>query len=234
MDKTAKIELDNQSFTTIAHELKSPLSLIRQLSLFLEDDQLDQKTQQKLLRQITATSDRALRLTSDLSKISNHQLELDLEPIDPVVICQQVTAELDDWYHLHQKNLKIKSKKRHYLAIANPQLLKSILINFCDNALHYAKTNSTVELTVSLHQDKVRLSVRDYGPKISKELWRQIKSDQVVSPQKIASRPQSSGLGIYIANQLAHKMNAQIGLVSHQDGVTFYVDLLNSKQLSLL
>ncbi len=226
--------LNDQVLTTIAHELKSPLSLIRQLSLFLEDEQLDNKTRKRLLSQITATSDRALRLASDLSKINNNQLEFNLEPLDPVVVAQQVTNELGDWYKLHQKQLKIKSKKRHYLAVGNYQLLKSILINFCDNALYYAKEGSAVELTVSRHQDKIRLAVRDYGPKMPREVWRQLKACQSLSPQKLISRPQGSGLGLYIADRLADKMEAQIGLVSHQDGVTFYVDLLRSNQLSLI
>ncbi len=227
------LDFDSQSLTTVAHELKSPLALIRQLSLFLENGDLTPEMSKKLLKQITATSEKALRLAGDLSKINNRQLEFDLEPINPLIICKEVTDELDLWYKIHQKKIKVKTKSKNYLAVANRELLKSILINFCDNALHYANQNSTVELKVTRNNDKIRLAVRDYGPKIPKKIWRQI-NQQKISPQKLITRPESSGLGIYIASEMAHQMNAQIGLISHQDGATFYVELNNSKQMSLI
>ncbi len=232
-EELIKLDFDSQSLTTIAHELKSPLSLIRQLSLIVEQQDLPPETVSKFLKQITATSDKALRLASDLSKINNYQLDFVTEPVNPVAVCQEVINELDVWYQLHHKKIKLKTKSKHYLVAANRNLLKSILINFCDNALHYANSNSTVELKISKSEDKIRLSVRDYGPRIPRKIWRAIREQRVL-PQKLISRPESSGLGIYIANEMAHQMEAQIGLISHHDGATFYVELVNSKQMSLL
>jgi len=54
------------------------------------------------------------------------------------------------------------------------------------------------------------------------------------APVAIHARPQSSGLGLYIAGQFADAMNGRIGVTRHRDGATFYVDLQASKQLSLL
>ena len=53
-------------FVAAAHELKSPLVLVRQLSLMLEAGDLSADEQKRMLRQISLTSERALRLTSDL------------------------------------------------------------------------------------------------------------------------------------------------------------------------
>ena len=53
-------------------------------------------------------------------------------------------------------------------------------------------------------------------------------------PVRAASRPQSSGLGIFIAQNFAEAMGAKIGVIRHRDGNTFYVDLNKSEQLSLL
>ena len=56
----------------------------------------------------------------------------------------------------------------------------------------------------------------------------------IKNPTTINARPQSSGLGLYIASQFADCMNGKIGFIRHRDGSTFYVDLQASRQLSLL
>ena len=80
----------------------------------------------------------------------------------------------------------------------------------------------------------VRIGVRDYGPAISSDMWRSLKEKLPTAPQSIHARPESSGLGLYIASQFADIMNGQIGITRHQDGATFYVDLQASRQMSLL
>ena len=52
--------------------------------------------------------------------------------------------------------------------------------------------------------------------------------------KSIKTRPDSSGLGVYIAAQFARAMGAEIGLIRHRDGVSFYIDLVKSGQLSWL
>lgn len=222
----------------MAHELKSPLCLIRQLSLFLEDAELDSSDAKSYLRQISMVSERGLRLVSDLSRVGNlDQLKFDLEPLSPAEVCRQVAQELSSYYKINQKSLRIETKQRqHYLAMANYDLLKSVLINFCDNALHYASADQPVRLMVSLNKksQKIRVSVRDYGPRLPIKVWRGLKGRQPLAPLSVSSRPLSSGLGLYLASQFSQAMGAEIGGVAHHDGATFYVDLNISKQLSLL
>lgn len=225
----------DSSLVAVAHELKSPLALIRQLSLFLENEQ---EIDRDFLHQITLTSERAIRIANDLSKVSRlEQLELDLEPISPSEVCKQVVTELADYYKLFDKTISVSGKqKTNYLAVANYDLLRSVLIQFCDNALHYAEKDRPVELEINklAKQNVVRISVRDFGPRIPLQVWRGFKKRAEVVPQKLSSRPLSSGIGLYLASQFATAMNANIGAVSHADGATFYIDLEISKQLSLL
>lgn len=51
-----------------AHELKAPLALTRQLALRLGDPSLSEVERERLTHRIVLTSERALRLTSDLTK----------------------------------------------------------------------------------------------------------------------------------------------------------------------
>ena len=237
-EKSADLVLDS-SLVAIAHELKSPLCLVRQLSLFLSgDESLSQKEARQYLQQIVAVSERGLRLANDLARVGNlEQLEFNLEPLSPTEVCRQVAEEMAGYYEINQKRLVVRSQqRRHYLAMANYDLLKSVLVNFCDNALHYADQKHPVEINISLHKrpQKIRIAVRDYGPRLPLKVWRSLKGRQPIVPGTQSSRPLSSGLGLYLADQFASAMQASIGGIAHDDGATFFIDLDTSKQLSLL
>ncbi len=222
-------------FISASHELKSPLALIRQLSLALTDETLTQKDLENIAERITLTSERALRLTTDLTKA--HRLEdsfFALEPLNPLQLVEEVVDELSPLYRAHGKTISFSHYNRPVLAVANRDLLRRVLLNFADNALHYSDKNTTVEFNIHRQKSNIRMSVRDYGPAIPSDIWQKLSSTIGRSGQVIHNRPASSGLGLMVAMQFAEAMNGRIGAKRHSDGTTFYVDLAASTQLSLL
>jgi K+-sensing histidine kinase KdpD len=109
-------------------------------------------------------------------------------------------------------------------------------MNFSDNALNYSGKEKVVQIQIkALNGGKiVRLGVRDYGPALSSDLWKTLRDKLDKAPQAVHARPQSSGLGLYIASQFADAMNGRIGVIRHRNGATFFIDLQASSQLSLL
>ncbi len=220
-----------------AHELKAPLALIRQLSLGLEQGSISHAERQRVIRQIILTSERAIRLTSDLTRSVRLEDSLfELEPLNPKQLCEEVAHELAPLFAAKNKELRVETGRRQLLAVANRELLRRILLNFGDNALHYAGSDTPVVIHASSFKkgERVKIGVRDYGPAVPTDMWRRIKQQLGRAPQPLQNRPASSGLGLYIAGQFAEAMNGSIGAKRHRDGATFYVDLLASRQLKLL
>jgi len=225
------------SIIAAAHELKSPLTLVRQLSLMLEDGNVSSNDQKKMLRQISLTSERALRLTSDLTKAAKlSDAMFAMEPINPQQLCEDIVYELKPLFVAHGREFRLVSRKHPLLLVANRDLLRRIIMNFSDNALHYTDGNTAIQIQIrALNAGKtIRLGVRDFGPALSSDMWRTLRGKLVNSKTPVHNRPQSSGLGLYIAGQFADAMNGRIGVIRHRDGATFYVDLQASGQLSLL
>lgn len=225
------------SLIAAAHELKSPLALVRQLSLMLESGDVTSVEQQRILQQITLTSERALRLTNDLTRsVRLDDALFELEPINPQQLCEDIVHELTPLFSAHGREVILKKRKHAPLLIANRDLLRRIILNFSDNALHYADDYSAVQIQIKTFRggQTVRLGVRDFGPALPSDIWQYLQSKLAVAPQPIHARPQSSGLGLYISRQFASAMNGNIGIIRHRDGATFYVDLHSSRQLSLL
>lgn len=224
------------TFVVAAHELKSPLSLIRQLSLAIEASELPQEELLRIARQITLTSERGLRLTSDLTRQARGQEALfNLEPINPMSLCEEVAHELTPLFAAHGRDIRVKRRSSVPPVVANRDLLRRILLNFGDNALHYGAVDQPIELQAQVSKDIVRVGVRDFGPAVPMDAWKVLQQRLMnQSAQPLPARPQSSGLGLYIAQQFAQMMRGDVGAIRHRDGATFYVDMMASRQMSLL
>ena len=225
------MESEVDGILVAAHELKAPLAVLRQLALGLPG--MDGGGEQ-MRSEMVSVSERAIRQVNDLTRI--RRLEDGLFVMEPVAIravCDEVTAELTCLFNYNQRDLCIKYSNRARLVTANRDLLKSVVYNFLLNAMHYSGEGARAELLVRDFHDRVKVVVRDYGPALPMDVWREMKQGWVKRPTSIAMRPGSSGLGLYIASRFARAMGAKVGAVRHRDGTSFYVELLTSKQASL-
>lgn len=221
------------SLSVAAHELKSPIALMRQLSLaVLEEDLSDE--QRSRLKQMVVTADRSLRLVNDLSHISSLQSALfPLEPVNPLAICQVIASDMRPMARLYGHGISWTPPRSKALVVANRHLLSRVISNFLDNALKYTERGMPIRLSVSRNNEMMRVNVRDYGPRMSADDYRRL-LDELETKKTVKSRPDSSGLGIFLASEFAKTMHGRIGLIRHRDGVTFYVELPVSRQMSWL
>lgn len=214
-----------------AHELKAPLAVLRQLALSF--DGLD-VTGEHIRSEMVRVSERAIKQVNDLAKI--RRLEEGLFEVEPVAIravCDEVSQELGYLFDYNRRDLFVKYSNRARLVTANRELLYSVIYNFLLNAMHYSGERTKSELIVKDSRDRVKVMIRDYGPTLPIDVWRELRCGFINKPTSIAMRPGSSGLGLYIASKFSRYMNAQVGAVRHRDGTSFYVELPVSKQASL-
>ncbi len=228
--------LDDSALTAAAAgELTAPLALLRQLGLAVGAEAITDDERQLLAHRMTLTSERALRLTASLGMALPQQQSLPLEPVNPMSVCQEVVRELSPLFQAYDKRIIVQARQRTPLLVANRMVLRRILLAFGDNALHYTMANHPIILSITGRGDRVRIGVRDYGPAVPVDIWQRLEgrlARQASAP--LSSRPQTSGIGLLAAKRLAELMNSIVGTVRHRDGVTFYVDIRLSGQLSLL
>ena len=222
------------SVVVAAHELKTPLALMRQLSLLLSEGSLDGAEAQRVSQQVTQTAERALALVGDLAHTANLSPTLfPLEPVNPLAVCRQIAQEMRPALQVYDRRVEWPRGRQAQLVVANQTLLGRVLANFLENALRYSEPSATVRVKLQRRGDVLRMGVRDFGPMMSLREYRQL-LDEMVLRKSVRTRPESSGLGVYVASQFAQAMNGEIGLIRHRDGLTFYVDVPLSRQLSWL
>ena len=227
------MEQEVNGILVAAHELKAPLSVLRQLALSMDFDD-DKTTLNHFKSEMISVSERALKQVNDLTKISRLEDGLfQMEPVSIRAVCDDVTKELSYLFRYNERELFVKYTNKSKLVTANRELLHSVIYNFLLNAMHYSGKETRSELLVCNDKDRVRVQVRDFGPALPTDVWREMKRGWIEKPTSIAMRPGSSGLGLYIASKFARYMNAEIGAVRHRDGTSFFVELPVSMQARL-
>ncbi len=214
-----------------AHELKAPLSVLRQLALSFE---FENSQNEHIRAEMISVSERAIKQVNDLTKIARLEDGLfAMEPVSVRAVCDDVTRELGYLFRYNQRDLYIRYKNKSRLVTANRDLLYSVIYNFLLNAVHYSGKDTRSELVVNEAKGKIRINIRDFGPALPMDVWREIKRGWIEKPTSIAMRPGSSGLGLYIASKFSRYMNANVGAVRHRDGTSFFVELPISTQARL-
>lgn len=213
----------------VAQELRRPLLELRQLALGFDGN----GTGDEVIRsEMVSVAERAMRQVNDLVKIQELK-KFELEPVAVRAVCDDVLREIADLFGEKTCQMRVQYSNRQRLVTANTELLKSVVYNFLLNATHYATIDTQAELKVHEKGKRVAIEIRDFGPALPMETWREVQKGILKEPSDIPMRPGSSALGLYIASKFSKYMNAEVGAIRHRDGTSFFVNLMATRQMSI-
>jgi signal transduction histidine kinase len=243
-DKAERLILNGQSAAIIAaaHELKTPLTLINSITQTLNDKKVGLSTmdQAKYLDRLLLTSQRMLRLVQQLTLCyrleDTDQLafKFSLEPINAHEVCREVIQEMSPYASELGQELKLRGGGCPHLVIANREVFHGVVVNLIDNALRHNVAGAVVDVFPQCRRDFVRVHVHDDGAQITASQLGRLRQSLGREPQPLSGHSGTSGLGLYIVGQLTNAMGGSLGLGRAGKGTTFFVDLMRSRQTSLL
>ena len=166
-------------FTTMAHELKTPLANIRAHLSALQAPDMAWSPDQQLDFLLTA-DEQVERLVGminhflDASRVEAGVLRPDREPILLAEMFEDVQERLEALIASSQRRLEIHVSETLPAVQADYELIMSVLINLLSNAFRYAPVGDAVHLEASLKVEQgqpqgVTLRVIDHGPGIPPE-----------------------------------------------------------------
>lgn len=166
-------------FTTMAHELKTPLANIRAHLSALQAHDMSWSAEEQLHFLYTA-DEQVERLVGminhflDASRVEAGALHLEWEPILLPEMFEDLQDRLEALIASSQRRLEISIPATLPAVYADYELIMSVLTNLLSNAFHYAPVGDVVQLeAVVRREDKqlqgVTLRVSDHGPGMSQE-----------------------------------------------------------------
>lgn len=208
----------DEFISNVSHELRTPIaSLLTYLRLLAENPD----AAQTYLETMTRETQRLKRIIEDLlrlSRLDQHQAEVELAPVDLNVL---VTEYVHDRSPLaSEKNLKLALKLEDGLPYvsADRELLGQALSNLLTNALNYTPEGGNV--TVETARKKLNgvqwagFSVRDDGPGIDSAEQPRLFERFFRGKVARASGTSGTGLGLAIVNEIANVLNARVTIES--------------------
>lgn len=229
-------DLSQQLLASVAHELKTPLTLINGLSTQLQQTSLSAIKYQQYVERIQFSSERLLSLIDTVLRgyaLDQNSLQLQLEPVSPLLIMEEVAHELQPHARKQAQLIAIKTSRHKQAVIADRSCLHAVLFNLLDNAIKYSDPETTIELESRRRGEYSQLMVKDYGAGIAKKDLKKLFSQFGRIQRPVPGWATTTGLGLYLAKQLTEAMNGRLQLSRRSDGSSFLVNLQLSKQLSL-
>ncbi|HLI71022.1 MAG TPA: ATP-binding protein [Ktedonobacteraceae bacterium] len=163
-------------FTTMAHELKTPLANIRAhlSALQARDMAWSPEDQLRFLRTADEQVERLVDMINhflDASRVEAGALRPEMEPILLPEMFEDVQERLEALVASSQRRLEISAPDTLPAVYADYELIMGVLINLLSNAFRYAPVGDAVHLEAALKLEDgqpcgVTLSVTDRGPGI--------------------------------------------------------------------
>jgi signal transduction histidine kinase len=160
-------ELKSDFISLVSHELKTPLSIIRIATEYLEsENDLDPSAKNEMIQLILKNIDRQTKLINDildLSKIEAGKTEFHLEPLD---IHEIVKSFFETAMPLaNKKNITVSTNIPEKLSLIWGDREKLIIVinNLLDNALKFTPSGGSIQLSVKDDIDSIEVRMKDTG-----------------------------------------------------------------------
>lgn len=191
-----------------AHDLGTPLSTMRVLLTELEYDTADNKTLNDDIKLLAAQVERCKSTLQNIVQNAQGQSDTENTAIPTPEFLGQL---LDNWRSLFpevQVRLTLDDNVDD-TALKNTPSLSHALMNLLNNA---RAVSDVLDIDVRREGRRLLISLRDYGPGISRELLEQI------GHSPLNSDGSGLGLGLFLTHATLERIGGSITLDNHPEG----------------
>lgn len=210
----------------IAHELKTPISIIQGYCEGLQLQE-DKERQREYLQTITEETKEMNRLVLDMLELSRFETggyEMEPEEIELGELIHAVLGQYKTAYEEKQVTVIIDGPEEVFFT-GDLSCMHKVISNLIGNAIKHAPSHGQVRVKMEQVKDKVILRIYNNGPeieeKIRKHIW-----DGYHKPQKEnKGKIRSTGLGLTIVKYMLDLHGFTYGCENKNPGVEFWVGI---------
>lgn len=223
----------NELITSVAHDLRTPLtSIIGYLDL-VSSKELEQSTQRKYIEIAYNKSKRLEKLIEDLftyTKFNFGEVKANYTEVDMVKLLNQLVDEFYPSFAECELEYEFITSHQNAVIKADGNLLARAFANLISNAIKYGKDGKFIRINLNKLEDEVVITIINYGETIPlKDLERIFQRFYRVETSR-SSETGGSGLGLAIAESIIQMHGGTIGAKSDEMGTVFTIELKNEQR----
>lgn len=227
--------LKTEFISNVSHELKSPLTSIRQMTEMLNDQRIDTEDQRNdyygiMLDQSEHLS-HLIDNILDFSRMEENSKQYQFEEFDLIPLFNKAVKSFTQ--NLKEKGFKIVYNSTIDIAVVNADknAIKQILYNLIDNAVKFSLKEKKIAITLNtsslgLNNKEICISIQDWGMGISKKDMDKIFDRFYRSSESNKRAIKGSGIGLTLVKLIVEAHNGHIEVESQLgEGSTFKIYL---------
>ena len=212
-------------FTTIAHEIRTPLTLINAPLESLLNRNIEDKGIRKELSTMEQNTAQLVQLINqllDFRKVDSNRFSVNYSKININELLRNAKEQFDFSIRQKKKVFTLFMPDKPIIAIADKDGLMKIINNLFSNAVKYA--DSYIEVELKQEPETFTIQVRNDGETIPAELKEKI-FEPFFQLKKDANTPSSSGIGLSIARSLAELHNGSLDIDTNNKCTVFVLTI---------
>lgn len=212
-------ELKTKFYTHIAHEFRTPLTIIRGMvdqmkahpeTWLDEGHELVQQNTQKLL---TLTNQ-----LLDLSKLEARSMPIDLIQDDMSLYLRYLTESFHSLAEAKNITLHFTSEPEEIVMDFDPDKIREIITNILSNAIKFTPQGGEVRIQVKREQEQqLCVHIKDNGIGIPKAQQHRIFDRYFQAGNHLNSHEEGTGLGLALTKELVVLLHGTISITSEVD-----------------
>lgn len=225
IQKKREIDSKISFFTNIAHEIKTPLTLIKGPADNLKEAIADHPGIQPDILTLEKNVDRLLLLVQqalDFQKVENYRSALEFKSLNFTELLKYCFADFLQLSHLKKINYTLETPEKDLFIDGDEETLRKIIYNLLSNATKFAATKVIVLLQPYTEgQGDIYLHFSNDGVLIPDSLKQKIFEPFFRLPQ--TSHHPGTGIGLSLAKSLTLLHGGELILLDNDDGLNIFV-----------
>ena len=202
-----------QLFIGIAHELKTPLAVMKtKCEVTLIKERQKEVYTDALKENISSINEMnaIIKMLLDLGRQESAQFEKS-SMVDINKILKKIADNFMILSKKENKSFFVEIEEEEVLLTIKPTLLTQIVQNFLQNAFKFTPKGKSILLKSSVEDGKLNIVVMDEGCGIDSEL------NDIYAPFRRAGNKSGAGLGLFLAKNAANALGGNISLQNRSD-----------------
>ncbi len=225
--EVSQMKSDFVSFVT--HQLRTPLSGIRwMLELAQEEGELPPSAA-GYVGDAKAASERLIGLVNellDVARLEQGKLAVHRERVDVPALTRELVEGLRVLVDEKSHALTLTVEDGVHEVVADPQLLRQVLLNLVSNAIKYTPSPGTIGIAIGRRGPTVAWEIRDNGIGIPRESQRRLFEKFFRAENTAALETEGTGLGLYLVRLILEQFGGRVWCESEEGkGSTFTIVL---------
>lgn len=225
------LTLENQKLMFlrhISHELKTPLTTIREGSELLSDQVVGSLNaeQTEIAAMLRQNSLRLQKLIEDLLNFSILERDAMRVRHEPVAL-DQVVREVIAGYRLvaRSKSVELVTRIEPLTLPGDRDKLRSVVDNLVSNAVKYSPVKGSITVSLTVQGDRALIDVQDEGPGVDEDERIRIFNAFYQGRARASGPIKGTGLGLSITREFVQLHHGTIEVVPSERGAHFRVSL---------